>query len=78
MTLYSLGDMASHFMLRRQNVRMSAELARLTQEMASGQTADIPRHLKGNYSYLGDIERNLRVLDGYDTAAKRPRRFLLI
>ena len=70
MTLYSLGDMASHFMLRRQNVRMSAELARLTQEMASGQTADIPRHLKGNYSYLGDIERNLRVLDGYDTAAK--------
>lgn len=70
MALYSLGDMASHFMLRRQNVRMNAELGQLTQEMSSGQTADIPRHLKGNYSYLGDIERKLRVIEGYDTAAK--------
>lgn len=70
MTFYSLGDMASHFMLRRQNVRMNGELAQLTQEISSGQTADIPRHLKGNYSYLGDVERNLRVLRGFDTAAK--------
>ena len=75
MALYSLGDMASNFMLRHQNVRMNAELAQLAQEMASGQTADIPRHLKGNYSYIGDVERNLRVLDGYDTAAKEASLF---
>lgn len=70
MPFYSLGDMASHFMLRRQNVRMNSEMMQLTQEMVSGQTEDVPRHLKGNYSYLGDIESKLRVLEGYDAAAK--------
>ncbi len=70
MTFYSLGDMASHFALRRQNVRMNTALTQLSQEIVSGQTADIARHLKDNYSYLGDIERNLRVLEGYDSAAK--------
>ena len=70
MALYSLGDMASHFMLRRQNVRMNAELAQLSQELATGRTADIPRHLRGNYSYLGDVERSLRVLEGYETGAR--------
>jgi len=75
MALYSLGDMASHFMLRHQNVRLNADMAQLAQEMASGQTADIPRHLNGNYSYIGDVERKLRVLDGYDTAAKEASLF---
>lgn len=75
MPLYSLGDMASQFMLRRQNVRMNTDLAQLTQELASGQTADISRHLNGNYSYLGDVERNLRVLQGYDTAVKEAALF---
>lgn len=75
MPLYSLGDMASSVMLRRQNVSLNAELAQLTQEMASGQAADIPRHLNGNYSYLGDVERNLRLLEGFDTAAKEASGF---
>lgn len=70
MPLYSIGDLASSFMLRRQNVQLNTALARLTQEMASGVAADIPRHLQGNYSYLGDLERNLRVNDGFATAAR--------
>lgn len=69
MSFYSLGDMASSFVLRRQNVNLNSELARLAQEMSSGQTADIPRHLKGNYSHLGDIERSLRINEGFATAA---------
>ncbi len=69
MSFYSLGDMASSFVLRRQNVNLNTELARLAQEMSSGETADIPRHLKGNYSYLGDIERSMRVNSGFATAA---------
>ncbi|UYV37583.1 flagellin [Rhodobacteraceae bacterium D3-12] len=75
MPLYSIGDMASSFMLRRQNVSMNAELAKLTEEMASGQAADVSKHLNGNYSYLGDVERNLRLLEGFDTAAKEASSF---
>ena len=70
MSLYSIGDLAGTFLLRRQNVRLNSELARLTQEMASGVAADIPRHLNGNYSFLGDLERGLRVNEGYANAAK--------
>lgn len=75
MPLYSYGDMASNIMLRHQNVRLNSELSRLTQEMVSGQTADISGHLQGNYSYLGDVERKLRVLEGYDISAKEASGF---
>lgn len=75
MPLLSLGDMSQAFMLRRQNVQLSSELSRLAQELASGHTADLPRHLKGNYSYLGDLERSLRVLSGFNTAANEARLF---
>ncbi|MDQ2090879.1 flagellin [Marimonas arenosa] len=70
MPLYSIGDLASSFILRRQNLRLNQDLARLSQELASGTAADIPRHLDGNYAYLGDIERGLRVNEGFATAAK--------
>lgn len=75
MALYSIGDLASTFILRRQNVQLNKELSRLTKEMASGVTADIPRHLKGNYTFLGDIERGLRVNAGFSTAAKEATTF---
>ncbi|MEZ5715801.1 MAG: hypothetical protein R3D85_11880, partial [Paracoccaceae bacterium] len=70
MALYSIGDLAGTFALRRINVQLNSDLARLTQEMASGVAADIPRHLNGNYTYLGDIERGLRLNEGFSTAAK--------
>lgn len=70
MALYSIGDLAGAFALRRVNVQLNSDLARLTEEMASGVAADIPRHLQGNYTYLGDIERGLRLSEGFSTAAK--------
>ncbi|MDQ2093964.1 flagellin [Rhodalgimonas zhirmunskyi] len=69
MSYFSLGDMASSFVLRRQNTNLNSELARLAQEMSSGQTANIAQHLNGNYSYLGDIERGLRINASYATAS---------
>ncbi|MDU8929628.1 flagellin [Alisedimentitalea sp. MJ-SS2] len=76
MPLYSIGDLASSFLLRRQNVHLNSELGRLSQEMASGVAADIPRHLDGNYSYLGDLERDLLVNEGYTTAATEAALFI--
>ncbi len=68
MTRVSIGDMAQSFMLRHQNTRLKSHMNTLVQELASGRTADVTRHLSGSYSYLADIERNLTTLDGYATA----------
>ncbi len=71
----SLGDMAQSVMLRRQNTRLNSELNRLAEELATGQTADPSRHLKGNFSYLGALERDRTVLESYGMAAAEAQLF---
>ncbi|OUS23129.1 hypothetical protein DI396_15950 [Litorivita pollutaquae] len=68
MSQMTIGDMAAHFMLRRQNVDIKQNLTQLTEELASGRTADVSEHLGGNYSYLNEIERGMTLLKGYETA----------
>ena len=65
MNATSIGDLAQSFMLRHRNGALKQEMARLTQELATGQVADVRQALKGNYSYLADVERSLEVLSGY-------------
>lgn len=68
MSLISLGDLAQSFMLRQQNFQVRKEVNRLTEEMTTGQAADLSRHLSGDFSYLADIERTLGLLKGYRTS----------
>lgn len=64
----TLGDLAQSLMMRQRNVELKQQISRLSQEMASGRTADVSDTLAGDYSHLFDIERNMRVLDGYKTS----------
>lgn len=68
MTSITIGDLAQSFMLRQQNTDLKSRMNQLSQELASGRTADVARHLSGSYSYLADVERNLTLLDTYDAA----------
>ncbi len=68
MTMTSIGDLARAFVLKRQNAVLKSDLNTLTAEIASGRTQNVARHLAGDYSYLSDIERSLRVVQGYGTA----------
>jgi flagellar hook-associated protein 3 FlgL len=68
MSLISLGDIAQSFMLRQQNFQVRQQVNRLAEEMTTGQTADLARHLSGDLSYLSDIERSLGLLKGYRTS----------
>ncbi len=68
MSQMTVGDMAAHFMLRRHNVDLKMNMTQLTEELASGRTADVAEHLGGNYSYLNDIEHGMNLLKGYQTA----------
>lgn len=65
MSLTSIGDLAQSFVLRHRNAELKQEMTRLTQELSTGQVADVRQALKGNYSYLTEVERNLEVLSGY-------------
>lgn len=68
MNATSIGDLAQSFLLRHRNTALKQDMARLTQELATGQVADTRQALAGNYSYLTELERNLDVLAGYKTS----------
>ncbi|KPP83581.1 MAG: flagellar hook-associated protein 3 FlgL [Rhodobacteraceae bacterium HLUCCO07] len=71
----SVGDMSQSVMLRQQNTRLSSELGRLTEELATGRTADPSRHLKGNFSHLSALERDRAILESYGMAATEAQTF---
>lgn len=68
MTSISLGDLAQSFMLQRRSVSLREEISRLTDEMSSGQVADVREVLSGNHNYLTGLERSMEVLEGYSVA----------
>lgn len=61
MTLTSIGDQARAYALQVATNRIKTTLATLTEEMGSGQVADIGQRLEGNTRALGEIEHRLRL-----------------
>ncbi|SEO07852.1 flagellar hook-associated protein 3 FlgL [Salinihabitans flavidus] len=70
MTMISIGDLSTQFILRRHNGLLKQDMMRLTQEMTTGQKSDLADALTGDYSYLSDIQRSLSLLDGYQQSTK--------
>lgn len=75
MNSFSLGDLAQTFMLQRRGATLKADMARLNQELASGQVSDIKSILAGNVSYLTEIENDLNSLRGYEIATSEAVQF---
>ena len=75
MSSFSLGDLAQTFMLQRRGAALKADMARLNEELATGQVSDIKSVLAGNVSYLTDIERDLKSLTGYSVATSEATQF---
>ncbi|MCM2561917.1 flagellar biosynthesis protein FlgL [Lutimaribacter sp. EGI FJ00015] len=59
MTITTLGDLATQFMLRQPNVSLRSEMQRLSTELATGETADPIRHLGGDLRAFADLEQRL-------------------
>lgn len=68
MSMTNLGDLSQSYALHQRNVSLRTEINRLTEELATGQVANVREVLAGNYSYLTDIERRMTVLNGYSVA----------
>lgn len=75
MTITSIGDLAQSLVLRSRAGEIKQAISQLTEELSTGRTADVAQRLGGDYSYLSDIEHNLKVLDGYALAASEAATF---
>lgn len=69
MTTLSVGDLARSFQLRRHHDQAKADLARLTQELSSGQRANMGKALRGDFTALSGLERGLRMAGAYASAS---------
>lgn len=65
MTFSTLGDLAQTFALRHRNTELKTDIQRINKELATGQAADLAKHLGGSYAQLTSIERDMRLLDAY-------------
>ncbi len=65
MSYVSVGDLALTFQNRRHNVQIKSDLARLSQELASGQKADISTISGGDFAPIVGLERSLRANAAY-------------
>lgn len=75
MNSFSIGDMAHTFMLQRRGAALKTDMARLNEELATGQVSDIKSVLAGNVGYLADIESDLKSLQGYRIATTEAAQF---
>lgn len=61
-----IGDLARNLQLREQSARLSRDVARLSDALASGRTADPGATLRGSFGALAATERSLTLLAGFE------------
>jgi flagellar hook-associated protein 3 FlgL len=64
----SLSDLGQNMMLRRQGSGLKTTLARLTNELTTGERQNLGSHVRGDFSPLAGLERSLKRLDGFALA----------
>ncbi len=69
MSLTSLGDLTQSFIQRRHGIQLQKEMNRLSQELSTGEAADLTSHLGGRLGFLTDIEPDLKIFDSYRLSA---------
>ena len=69
MNLFAHGDLAQAFQNRAHDSRIKSDLSRLAQELASGKKQDLATAVTGDFSPVVAIERSLKNLQAYSTAA---------
>lgn len=65
MTIYNIGDQARAYALQMASGRLKSTMTVLTQELASGESADIGARLRGNTNTLSAIESRLSALEQF-------------
>ena len=71
----SIGDLAQSLTMQHRSARLRESIDTLSNELATGQTSDPFQRLGGDYTRLTNIDRTLRLIDGYVLAAAEARGF---
>ncbi|PVA10666.1 flagellar biosynthesis protein FlgL [Pelagivirga sediminicola] len=69
MSFPAIGDLAQFMTTRRQSATLQSRLGQLTQELSSGQTADVTRRVGASFGTLSDIEHRLTLNAAQKTAS---------
>jgi flagellar hook-associated protein 3 FlgL len=67
MSVLSIGDLASTFLIRRQSAGLKAELTRLGTELTTGQKSNLGKAVSGDFGPFAAIERSLTAIAAYKT-----------
>lgn len=62
MPMTGLGDLAQSFAMRAHNLAVRRDLDTLVQELSTGEAADIPKRLRGDFNGLATVEAGLKGL----------------
>ncbi|MGF6862388.1 flagellar hook-associated protein 3 FlgL [Rhodobacteraceae bacterium MBR-64] len=73
--LTTFGDLAQGFQSQRQNATLKSTSARLATELTTGRSADVGKHLAGDFGALAGVSLWLSVLDAFATANAEAGRF---
>jgi flagellar hook-associated protein 3 FlgL len=65
MALNTVGDLAMSYIFRSRNAQTKSDLARLSQEVATGQVSAVSETVKGDFGTLSAIKNNLGQLEAY-------------
>lgn len=65
MSLVSFGDLAQSHLLRRHTTEAKSAITQLSQELATGQSADTSRHLSGDLGPVLALDGSLARLEGF-------------
>lgn len=73
MNFSAVGDLSKLFTQRFQNAALQSELGRLSGELASGETSDLSKQLRGDFSSVARIGRGLMSASAYETVISETR-----
>ncbi|TMV07110.1 flagellar biosynthesis protein FlgL [Ruegeria sediminis] len=75
MTLTSIGDLARGLAFRHRTTQIKTQIDTLSQELATGRVANVAERLRGDYSQLADIDRNIARLGTLSVSTFEARLF---
>lgn len=61
MSFQAIGDLAQFMTSRRHHVSLQSQMSRLTQELSSGETANVTGQVNASFGQLSDVEHRLTV-----------------
>jgi flagellar hook-associated protein 3 FlgL len=75
MSATNLGDLAQSYALRLRNTELRKDITQYNNELTTGMADDLADHLRGSYARLTGIERDLRLIEGFQVTVTEAKQY---